>query len=993
MQYDDIPVMTVPPPVRANSMSPMTAFAEGMTERAKNTFYLPADTANYLLGVDRQWGERRSFFANVGTNYNSWRDPLHRVAHVGNGLALGTINFISLGTLHPILECLREALTMARVPYANPVLRTVTSYMKPPPGNAYEMGEWAFDSVFVLSATKATMEYRVWSGPIRQRTALMDAVAANYRQALINWATQLGNGSLEAALPQLAQKALSVPDLASPTIGAKLAEGTRAMVVLDMVSSRHPQVVRWLGEAGQAQELAPSLIEPNLELGASLQLRLLILARHNPDAVIQAVLDAVLRKYAIPAGEAGAGGPLHHAASPHLDLLRQLALQPALRPKVLNAYGTIVCNSQSVPIATAAAEGIARLLPQSEGAALQIINGSNPLAVYAMARALILSGQKLSPAIMARLKQIPLLDYVIIIGREPFPYPVVQLLQALMQAGNPHALPTMRTMLEVAHPFAYQVLVALRRLRTLLPGRAEEISACLRTLDTNVIENDVIFSISAGDYALASDNAALLAGLAREGNVPALQALIRLTAHDSLEVSRVASGQWVELAIARVVPSSDVLELLEDPHPRIRRIVEDWSVRDPMSFPDDLRIYCNEVLRAEEFPSEALYVLQAQARAGKASVGRAVSRLFEKSGQYRYDLLRLLQQYPTVRTTVDWHLIARVAETMVEDLDFSFQLLRLMVEEASATAPILKDYNPQWFLGAANAGRVEGVAGLELLARQGNHKAYGALRELADRRTNPRTFFTPTRLARQVLEQIPGDMVPIGGPQRPLTVQVEVTQLDLQHGRAMAVAEGALSGSRPIQSSADLEVLGQGVQLGTAGALDALYKVAREGGEFAAEAQELLLRLGNRPDSTHQHTIQVMTRVLAGRHETPMTGPGPVGANPSPSLRYLETLVTVSDKYAAMAMDELMRQVGSAPDAVLPILRRLVATPDERVVNLVSERLVKEGAGSNIPIHFFRDVLNEESSMGSHALRVKLRFFLDTSHQSTPLDALRDMVQ
>lgn len=990
-------VMHIEPQSHVNSASPVNAFADGLSKRAVDTFYLLTDARNYLLGADRQWGERQPFFENVGMNYASWHDPLDRVVHMVNGFAIGGLNFFSGGGLYTDTEFLREfsVFVFRKHPklasFSNSFFRTAEMYMKPPPRNMYEAGEWTFDIVFALSVSKFSVDYQEWSGPITQRTALMNDVYASYSQKLMDWALRLEDGTMESALPVLTHKALVIPEFTSKSIVAQLAEGNQAMQVLDMVSQHYPRVAQWLGDAGQATLLARNLVTSQRDVTSALKLRLSILAKYNPSAAIEAVTESMLRQYRVPEGAEGAGSLIDHTATPHFDLLRQWETHPRVRPTVSQAYGSIVLSSKSVPIATSAAEGIARLMPESEGLAIQMLNDSHSLTVYAMSRALIMGSHKLSPAVVARLQHLPLQDFLTIMGRERAPQSAVRVLQTLMRVGNPNAFPIMKTMIEIAHPVANRVVGALRQLREVLPGRAEEISAILRTLDVSVIETDIIFNVSAGEFALAADNAAVLMALAKESNAGALQTLLRLSTDSVVDVRRVASERLVDMALEKTLPQDQVLALFKVPQPRLRPMVEYWSVRDPATLPSDLQLYCDVVLRAAEFPTEALHVVQAQARVGNPGVGRAISRIFEKSGKHRQDLLRLLQQYPTARASVEWQRIATVAETMVEDLDFSLQLVRLLIEESKTTAPLLKDYNPQWFQGAANAGRIEGVAGLELLALQGNRAAHAALNELATRSTEPRAYFTPAHLARQALAKMPEADVPSTHAPRQPTVMLQVTQLDMQHGRSAAVADGALSGSRPVRSLSDLETLRQGVELGTPSALDALYKIAWEGREFSAEARELLLRLGNQPRAAHHHTIHMMTRVLASRDEAPVFTNGKVGEmGITQSLRHLETLVTVSEKYSPMAMDELLHQLKSRSDAVLPILRRLMDSQDARVIDFVSDRLVLAASQGDVPVEFIREILkNESCTSGRVALKRNLQFLLDTSPQTTPLHALR----
>lgn len=971
--------MKVPAQSPAPSPSPLDQFADGMTDRAVETVVatlnLPQDLLNYLLGADRHWGERRSFFSNIGMNYASEWDPIGRVVHVTNSFVFGGLNFVTFGGLHDHLDCLREFLAMVHMPLSNDLLGTLTSYMTPMARTPYEMGGTGVDALVLLTGARAGMEYNAWRRPIAHRAAIV----------------------AEAQLAVLQEAALRVPDVMVKGIDRLLAEGNRAMQILDEMAPQSPQVADWMKSAAPATTFANAMISGHIGAVEAFKFRLSVLYRYNPQAVIDALQEAVFYEWKIQEGPK-AGQVLEYAATPHFELLRGWEVDAAVRPQIAQVYATIALNTEVLPVAIHASDGLLRMGAEAEHYAATLLRDPRPMVKYAMMRAALTRGLPLSPEISALLRDIPVMDDLILLGREYGTGPATQILRGWVDHGNPHALQAMEMMVETAHAYALQAIAVLRRLRETQIDSAGRISRFLREADINVVENDVIFCVGDRDVALGTDNARILVELAKEGNGHAKAALLRLTEHENVKVRDIGAQCLVDMTLEGTLPHSQMALMLAERHPRLLSMVEYWTVKDPVSLSFDISLYGEALGQASELSSGAVHVLQTQARYGNAEVGAVVSRLAVVFPDRARDLVQILISHRAVRASVDWPQLSRVAESHRTDVEFPLQVVRLMSEEPGGRS-VMTSYNPFWFSTVCNGGESMGVAGLELLALQGNAQAVEYLYQIARRKSDRQSVVNMPYLAQEALRNVQrAKVVADGLPQEkpaaaPLpTMAAMLTDLDLQTGRAASLAAEVLSGRRMVQSLADLEVLRLGVEKSADGALSAIYKTAWEQGEFAAEARDLLIQWDETPVAPHHHTVGIMLRVLADR-----PGVSPVNhaavTSPGRSLRYLETLISVSPDRAPMALDELMRAVKVHPDNARASVLRLMDSSNPRVVDLVSDRLVQAAESGDIHITFLRLILQmDQSHAAKLALSSRLRFHLDTALRSTPLEGLRALL-
>lgn len=992
--------------------SPAIDFSDGLSDRAVALWYFPTDLTNYLLGVDRQWGERRSFFDNVGLNYASWHDPLDRPMHVVNGFVIGGVNFLSCGSLQIYTEFFRELSvfgfknhpTMASL--SNDFFRTAEMYMMPPARNAYEAGEWTFDLVFAMTAFKMAMEYNAWKAPIRQRQQIMDEVALMQRQQLLartqdlrQWVASIGNGDPQAALPKLHEMVVKYPDVTvkGVNVNEQLALGNRAMAALDMLAVEHPEAMAWASDGHSLPTIAEGLLYSHLDIVAAAKSRLLTAAKYAPEEAVTAVVDSVLTRMKVPAGEYGAGSLVEHSAAPQFELLLAWEAVPAMRPTVLKSYATIGLNTDLFPVALKTAEGLVRFLPEAKPMVLELLTDKKPIIRYATMRALVLSETAVAALpedLVMPLRTFPMKDYLILFGREQSPKLAVAIMERMVVLGNVEAIRLMESLVEIAHPMAPRVLLSLRALRQKVPQHAERINAFIAGFDVCNIANEVVFNVQ-HDAALAKDNARLLGMLQQGGNAAAMDALMRLSIHESPAVRGIVSEQLVDMTLDGRLQQTQMDALLREPHSRVLSIVTYWSLKDPASLKIHWGTLCQVIIEADSFPAAAVQILRTQARLGNAKVGYAISQLLGSAAKHQQELLRILQDHPEVRTTVKWSQMMEVAQVTLHDIGFSLDMVRLMIDTGKEVAVRLRDYDPQWFYGAANAGDPRGVAGLELLGMNGNARAVEFLRVLADKKADRQALINVPYLAKQALQNIPDAESLFAGVKKQPTVTIQVTQLDLRAGRLSAMASEILQGRRVARSVSDLQVLADGVANNVSGALDALYKVAWEGGPFSAEAKELLLRWSVNPENPHRHTLQQMVRVLNSRGTVSLESVVMDHASPVEmhSMRHLEMLVTVSREYAWMALDELIRQARLHPDTVYPILRRLLESEDARVLDLVSEQLVLAADQRKISVDFFHAILESDRGlMGRAAIISRLRFFFDTSPKSSILEVLRIFV-
>lgn len=992
--------------------SPAIEFSDGLSDRAVALWYLPTDLTHYLLGVDRQWGERRSFWDNVGMNYNSWHDPFDRPMHVVNGFVIGGVNFLSAGSLQIYTEFFRELSvfgfknhpTLASL--SNDFFRTAEIYMKPPARNAYEAGEWTFDVVFAVTATKATLEYQSWSKPITHRQKIVDEVALAQRQQLLartqslrQWAAAVGNGDIRAALPRLRDMAVQYPNpfVKGVNVTEQLAQGNRAMEALHALAAEYPEAMAWAADGHRVTRIAEGFGYSHVNITHAAKMRLMIAAQYAPEEAAAALAESVLARLTVPAGEYGAGQLLEHAASPQFELLHAWEAVPAMRPTVLKSYAMIGLNTDLLPVALKTAEGVVRFLPESSPMVLELLTDKKPIIRYATMRALALSDAALAalPADLATpLRTFPMKDYLILFGREQSPKMAVAIMERMLVLGNTESLHLMESLVEIAHPMAPRVLKSLCALRQKLPQHAERITQFITKVDLNIIFNEVIFNAEY-DAALAKEHARLLGSLHRQGNAAAMDALTRLSSHEKPIVREIAGEQLVDMALEGAFPREQLEALLREAHPRIVPMLAYWSLKKPELLNLKWSAFCQVVIEADVFPPEAVPILRTQARLGNTKVGYVISQVLGSAVKYQQELLRILQDHPEVRKTVQWDQVMEVAQTSLQDIGFSFELLRLMVEEGKAVTVRLRDYEPQWFYGAANAGDPRGVAGLELLGMHGNSRAVQCLRLLADRKADRNSLINIPYLANQALENIPDADAAIAGVKKQPTVMLQVTALDLQTGRAAALAADVLKGRRGIASLNDLRILSDAAQKGVNGAVDAIYKVAWQGSVFAAEAKELLLRWSVESENPHRHTLQRMVRVLenkgaAGSESSVLDHVSPVEMY---SVRHLETLITVSRDYAPMALDELIRMTRHHADVVYPILKRLFKSQDPRVLDLLSDRLIAAADQGMVDVELFNDILSTEGcQVGSAVLFTRMRFLLETTARSSPLEVFRDFV-
>ena len=997
----------------ASSGSALVDYADGMSDRAVTLWYLPTDLTNYLLGVDSRWGERRSFWDNVGWNYASWHDPADRVVNVVNGFVIGGVNFLSGGSLQVYTEFFRELSVFgfknhpALASLSNDFFRTAEMYMAPPPHSAYDAGGWTFDLVFAMTATKLTMEYNAWKVPIRQRQQVMDDVALAQQQqhlartqSLYQWVSEIGGGDVQAALPKLREMALQYPDVMVKGVNVpeQLALGNRAMAALDMLAAENSQAMAWTLNGYNLSIIAEGLLYSSVDIVAAAKSRLLIAVRHAPEEAVMAVTDSVLTRMTVPGGEYGAGSLVEHSAAPQFQLLASWEAISAVRPMVLKSYATIGLNTDLFPVALNAAEGVVRFLPESKSMALELLTDQKPVTRYAMMRALALRNggtlAKLPEDLVSQLRTFPVKDYLILFGREQSPRLSVAIMEQMLALGNVESLHLMESLVEIAHPMAPRVLKSLCELRQKLPQYAERINAFITGFDVCNIANEIVFNVQ-HDAALAKDNARLLGMLQKEGNAAAMDALVRLSIHESPLVREIVAEQLVDMAVDGRLPQAQMDAFLREPHPRVLSIATYWSLKDPASLKIHWGTLCQVILEADPFPASAMQILRTQARLGNSKVGYAISQLLGSATKYQQDLLRILQDYPDVRKTVRWGQIMEVAQTSLQDIGFSLDLVRLMIDAGRDVTVLLHDYDPQWFFGAANAGDPRGVAGLELLGMHGNMRAVESLKMLAAKKTDRQALINIPYLANQALQNVPdADSLILGVKKQP-TVTMHVTALDLHAGKMNAMASEVLQGRRIIKSVADLQVLVDGVANNVSGALDALYKVAWEAGSFSAEAKELLLRWSVDPQHPHRHTLQQMVRVLNSRGvaSADAAALGEVLPFEVQSVRYLETLVVVNREYAPMALEELIRLTRQHQAEVYPIFRRLFKSQDPRVLDLLADRLVAAADQGKVNVGLFNDILSTEGcQVGSVVLFTRVKYLLETTARSSPLEVFREIV-